>query len=158
MLQLNTPAPLFVLQGINQDNKEFTFNLAEHKGKNIVLYFYPKNDTPGCTTQSCNFANNMHEIANHNAIVVGVSLNNLASHVKFKQKYNLNFPLLFDNEAKVSTMYFSYGKKKFMGKEYMGIIRNTFLIDTNGVIKHIWQNVIVNNHLQEVLQELQNIS
>ena len=125
--------------------------------KNIILYFYPKDDTPGCTLESKDF-NRLNNILNkNNTIVFGVSKDSIKSHLKFKKKYKLKFDLLSDQSLRVIKKYGVWGKKKFLGKSYMGIIRTTFLIDKKRIIKKIWRNVRVKNHATEVLNEIKNV-
>ena len=125
--------------------------------KNIILYFYPKDDTPGCTLESKDF-NRLNNILNkNNTIVFGVSKDSIKSHLKFKKKYKLKFDLLSDQSLRVIKKYGVWGKKNFLGKSYMGIIRTTFLIDKKRIIKKIWRNVRVKNHATEVLNEIKNV-
>ena len=125
--------------------------------KNIILYFYPKDDTPGCTLESKDF-NRLNNILNkNNTIVFGVSKDSIRSHLKFKKKYKLKFDLLSDQSLRVIKKYGVWGKKNFLGKSYMGIIRTTFLIDKKRIIKKIWRNVRVKNHATEVLNEIKNV-
>ena len=128
--------------------------LSGFKGKNLVLYFYPKDDTPGCTKEACDFRDGISKIKKLNAEVVGVSPDLRESHQKFAQKYSLPFTLLVDKDNKISKEYGVYGEKSFMGKSYMGIIRSTFIINKQGIIKKIFYKVNVENHLDEVLNEL----
>jgi thioredoxin-dependent peroxiredoxin len=114
-------------------------HLADFHGQNIVLYFYPRDNTPGCTKEACSFRDIYAEYQSHNIAVLGVSTDNAQSHTKFTVKYQLPFPLLCDLDAKVSTAYGCYGLKKFMGKEFMGITRMTFAIDPDGRIKKVYQ-------------------
>jgi thioredoxin-dependent peroxiredoxin len=114
-------------------------HLADFHGQNIVLYFYPRDNTPGCTKEACSFRDIYSEYQSHNIAVLGVSTDNAQSHTKFTVKYQLPFPLLCDLDAKVSTAYGCYGLKKFMGKEFMGITRMTFAIDPDGRIKKVYQ-------------------
>ena len=125
--------------------------------KNIILYFYPKDDTPGCTLESKDF-NRLNNILNkNNTIVFGVSKDSIRSHLKFKKKYKLKFDLLSDQSLRVIKKYGVWGKKNFLGKSYMGIIRTTFLIDKKRIIKKIWRNVRVKKHATEVLNEIKNV-
>ena len=121
--------------GISLTNKDFV-------GKNLIIFFYPKDNTPGCTKEACNFKENWDLLQKNNIVVLGISKDNASSHQKFIEKFNLPFILLTDPEPfKVSSDYDSYGLKKFMGKEYMGMMRNTFLIDTEGNIEKIYLKV-----------------
>ena len=133
-LKVGDKAPEFNLK--DSFGKEVSLN--DFKGKRIILYFYPKDNTPGCTKEACNFKENWDIFQKNNIVILGISKDNSLSHQKFIEKFNLPFILLTDIEPfKVSSDYDSYGLKKFMGKEYMGMIRNTFLIDTDGNIEKI---------------------
>ncbi len=145
------PAPDFeMLDDTNTPRK-----LSDYRGKNVVLYFYPKDDTPGCTKEACNFRDDYSAYEQAGVVILGVSPDSVASHVKFKKKFQLQFPLLADDEHKVSDLYQVWGQKKFMGKEYEGVLRTTFLIDTDGNIKRVFENVRPAEHSVELLKELQ---
>lgn len=145
------PAPDFeMLDDTNTPRK-----LSDYRGKNVVLYFYPKDDTPGCTKEACNFRDDYSAYEQAGVVILGVSPDSVASHVKFKKKFQLQFPLLADDEHKVSDLYEVWGPKKFMGKEYVGVLRTTFLIDTEGNIKKVFENVRPAEHSVELLKELQ---
>ena len=138
VLKVGDKAPEFNLK----DSFEKDVSLKDFKGKRIILYFYPKDNTPGCTKEACNFRENWDLLRKNNIIVVGISKDNASSHKKFIDKFDLPFILLTDSEPyTVSSSYDSYGLKKFMGKEYMGMMRNTFLIDTDGNIEKIYLKV-----------------
>lgn len=122
------------------------------KGKNIVVYFYPKDDTPGCTTEAQGFRDFLNEFEKANTIILGISKDSLNSHCKFKEKYSLNFQLLSDEDGKVCDAYGVWQEKSMMGKKYMGIVRSTFLIDSTGKLAKIWRNVSVTGHVEEVLK------
>jgi len=141
------PAPEFELL----DDTNALRKLSDFRGKNIVLYFYPKDDTPGCTKEACNFRDNYSAYEEADIEILGVSADDVESHVKFKEKYNLPFPLLADDEHKISDLYGVWGPKKFMGREYEGILRTTFLIDGNGNILKVFENVRPAEHSVEVL-------
>ena len=137
-LKVGDQAPEFTLK----DSFEKDVSLKDFKGKKIIIYFYPKDNTPGCTKEACNFKENWDLLKDNNFVVLGISKDNAASHQKFIQKFDLPFVLLTDPEPhKVSSDYDSYGLKKFMGKEYMGMMRNTFLIDTDGKVEKIYLKV-----------------
>ena len=125
--------------------------LKDLRGKNVVLYFYPKDDTPGCTKEACAFRDSFSKFKKRGIEVLGVSLDSEKSHQKFAQKFRLPFRLLADTEKKVSESYGTYGKKKFMGREYMGNHRMTFLIDEKGKIKKVFEKVKPDEHAEEVL-------
>ena len=134
-----------------------TFQLSDYLGKNIILYFYPKDNTKGCSIEANDFNNSIKFINKNNAIVVGVSKDTIESHKKFKEKNNLKFELLSDEKTIVLKKYKAWGLKKFLGKEYYGIIRTTVLINEKGKIHKTWNNVRVKNHIQNVINELSNI-
>ena len=137
------------------DKKKFI--LKNTLGKYVVLYFYPKDDTPGCTIETNDFNKLLSKFKKLNCEIIGISKDSIKSHDKFKEKYKIKFELLADENLKVLKKYKVWGKKKFMGKEFMGIIRSTFLIDKKGKIIKIWNNVKVKDHAKEVLETLQNI-
>ena len=128
--------------------------LFDFKGKKVVLYFYPKDDTSGCTKQACDFRDNIEDIKKLNAVILGVSPDNEGSHKKFTDKYGLNFTLLCDTDISVSKKYGVYGEKELMGRKYMGIIRSTFIIDEEGNIKRASYKVNPEKSISEVLGAL----
>ncbi|NJC94830.1 MAG: thioredoxin-dependent thiol peroxidase [Anaerolineales bacterium] len=128
--------------------------LSDYRGKNIVLYFYPKDDTPGCTKEACNFRDDYSAYENAGVVVLGVSPDSVNSHAKFKEKYQLPFPLLADDGHKVCDQYQVWGPKKSMGRSYEGVLRTTFLIDGNGLVKRVFENVRPAEHSAELLSEL----
>ena len=134
------------------------YNLKDSLGKFVILYFYPKDDTPGCTIETNDFNKLLTKFKKLECEVYGVSKDNLKSHDKFRDKYKIKFDLLADEELKVLKKYKVWGKKKFMGREFMGILRTTFLIDKKGKIIKIWDNVKVKDHAKEVLDTLRDIS
>ena len=134
-----------------------TVSISAYKGQNIVLFFYPKDDTPGCTIESKDFSKLNNLISKNNSIVLGISKDSIESHLKFKKKYKLKFNLLSDQRLSVIKKYGVWGKKSFLGVKYMGIVRTTFLINLKGKIHKIWSNVRVKDHAKEVLEELKNI-
>ena len=133
------------------------FSLKENQGKYIVLYFYPKDDTPGCTIETNDFNKLLSKFKKLDCEIYGISKDSLKSHDKFKDKYKIKFDLLADEEKEVLKKYKVWEKKKFMGREFMGIIRTTYLIDKKGRILKVWDNVKVKDHAKEVLETLQNI-
>jgi len=137
--------------GIDQDGK--TISLKDYKGKKVVLYFYPKDDTPGCTAESCNLRDNYSVLKKKGYEVLGVSADSVKSHKKFEQKFKLPFPLLADTDRKIIDAYSVWGKKKFWGKEFMGIVRTTFLIDEKGKIEKVIKEVDTAGHTEQVLEE-----
>ncbi|MDC0216040.1 peroxiredoxin [Candidatus Pelagibacter sp.] len=146
-------APNFTLEGTN--NK--TITLKSIKSKYIVLYFYPKDDTPGCTIETNDFNKLLLKFKKLNCEVYGISKDSIKSHKKFKTKYKIKFDLLSDEEKKMIKLYKVWRKKKFMGKEFMGVVRTTFLLNQNRDIIKTWKNVKVKDHAQEVLSFLKFI-
>jgi peroxiredoxin Q/BCP len=134
------------------------YNLKDSIGKFVVLYFYPKDDTPGCTIETNDFNKLLSKFKKLECEVYGISKDSLKSHDKFRHKYKIKFNLLADEELKVLKKYKVWGKKKFMGREFMGIIRTTFLIDKHGKIIKIWENVKVKDHAKKVLETLKEIT
>jgi thioredoxin-dependent peroxiredoxin len=128
--------------------------LSQFRGKPVVLYFYPKDDTPGCTTQACGIRDSYDDFEERGAVVLGVSPDEESSHVKFKQKYGLPFTLLADPEHTVSELYGVWGERKYMGRTYMGVERSTFLIDPDGRISSVMRKVKPDTHVERVLQAL----
>ena len=133
-----------------------TFQLSDYLGKKVILYFYPKDNTKGCSIEANDFNNSINIFNKNNAIVVGVSKDTIESHQKFKEKNKLKFELLSDEKTIVLKKYNAWGLKKFLGKEYYGIIRTTVLINEKGKILKTWSNVRVKNHVQNVINELSN--
>ena len=152
-LKTNNKAPNFKLPSTDGN----TLELSKVKKKNIILYFYPKDDTPGCTIESKDFSKLNSLINKNKTIVFGISKDNIESHLKFKKKYKLKFDLLSDEKKVVIKKYGVWGKKSFLGKKFMGIVRTTFLINSKGKIHKIWSNVRVKDHAKEVLLELKKI-
>lgn len=140
-------APAFT--GADQNGK--TVSLNDFKGKKVILYFYPKDDTPGCTAQACNLRDNHNDLLQKGFEVIGISTDSVKSHKKFEDKYSLPFPLIADEEKKIVDQYGVWGQKKMMGKSYMGTNRTTFLIDENGTIKKIITKPDTKNQTQQVL-------
>jgi peroxiredoxin Q/BCP len=150
MLQEGTIAPDFTLTA--DGDKEVT--LSDYRGQRVVLYFYPKDHTSGCTTEACNFRDDYSQIIAAGAVVLGVSPDSVKSHDGFKLKYELPFALLSDPEHRVAEMYGAWGEKKMYGRTYMGILRSTFVIDEEGKIVKVFPKVKPKNHSQEVLAAL----
>ena len=144
------PAPDFELL----DDTNAPRKLSDFRGRNVILYFYPKDDTPGCTKEACNFRDDYSVYEKAGVAVLGVSPDSVESHVKFKTKFQLPFPLLADEEHEVCDLYQVWAPKKFMGKEYEGVMRTTFLIDTQGNIARVFENVRPSEHSAEVLSAL----
>jgi thioredoxin-dependent peroxiredoxin len=149
-LKVGDNAPIF--EGVDQDNKHISLN--DFNGKKVAIYFYPKDSTPGCTAQACSLRDQYSELVSRGVQVIGVSADSVASHQKFTEKQNLPFPLIADTERKVIEQFGVWGPKKFMGKNYDGIHRMTFLIDENGKIEQIWEKVNTKEHAKEILDFL----
>jgi peroxiredoxin Q/BCP len=144
------PAPDFTLS----DETGTPRRLSDYRGQGVVLYFYPKDNTPGCTAEACNFRDDYSAYELAGVTILGVSPDEPKSHTKFKQKFGLPFPLLADEEHAVCELYGVWGEKKFMGREYMGVLRTTFLIDPEGVIRRVFEDVKPARHSVEVLAAL----
>ena len=146
-LKLGDTAP--EINSVDQNGD--TITLEQFKGKKVILYFYPKDMTPGCTAQSCNLRDNYQSLLDNGYVVLGCSADSPSRHVKFIEKYELPFPLISDEDKKVVEDYGVWGLKKFMGKEYMGINRTTFIIDENGIIEDIIEKVKTKDHINQIL-------
>ncbi len=153
ILQVGQAAPEFTLP--DQDGKEHS--LKEYRGAWVLLYFYPKDDTPGCTKEACTLRDDFPDFGTFKARVIGVSVDSVASHKKFAEKYSLPFTLLSDEKKEVVGQYGVWGKKQFMGREYMGTMRTSFLINPEGMIFKIYENVKPETHAAEVLQDLRQV-
>ena len=149
-ISANQPAPEFELSDENGQMRK----LSDFRGQPVVLYFYPKDDTPGCTTEACNFRDDYHVYEENGVVILGVSPDNAKSHTKFKNKFHLPFTLLADEDHKVCEAYGVWGPKKFMGREYEGVLRTTFLIGPDGNILKVFENVKPDGHSKEVLEVL----
>jgi len=147
------PAPDFTLPAVGSDDvvKNGQVHLRELQGRPVVLYFYPRDDTPGCTKEACSFRDANHLMQKRGIVVLGVSADTVASHKKFAGKYGLQFPLLADTDTNVSQLYGVWKEKNYAGKTYMGVNRETFLIDQNGIVRKIWHKVNPEGHAEEVL-------
>ena len=143
-------APVF--SGVDQNGQPISLN--DYKGKKVVLYFYPKDDTPGCTKEACSFRDNYEDLLSKGFQVIGISCDSEKAHKKFIEKYNLPFPLISDVDKTIVEQYGVWGKKKFMGKEYMGIFRTTFVINETGLLSKIITKVDVENSTQQLLKEM----
>jgi peroxiredoxin Q/BCP len=147
-------APIFTLPDQNGD----MVNIADFKGKNVVLYFYPKDMTPGCTTEACDFRDQYSEFSTFDTVVLGISPDPAARHQKFIEKYQLPFALLADEEQATVELYGVWKLKKNFGKEYMGIERSTFLINKEGIVAKEWRKVRVKGHVEETLQAVKELN
>ena len=150
MLEPGDRAPAFDLEG--DDGKRHT--LKEFAGKTLILYFYPRDNTPGCTVEACAFRDRRDEVAAKGAVVVGISPDGVESHAAFRDKFSLNFPLLADPDHAVAEAYGAWGEKNMYGKKSMGIRRSTFLVDAEGVLRKVWKKVDVQQHDRQVLEAL----
>ena len=150
MTLLNEKAPEFTLENENGEQ----VSLSDFKGKNVVLYFYPKDMTPGCTTEACDFRDAYEDFSSLNAVILGVSMDDASKHTKFIAKHGLPFSLLVDADHEVAEKYGVWVLKKMYGREYMGIERSTFLINEEGIVVAEWRKVKVKNHIGQVLSHL----
>lgn len=150
MIKVGDRAPDFKLNSVGRA----PVRLSEYKGKKIVLYFYPKDDTPGCTKEACSFQENLAHIKKKGTIILGVSADSIDSHAKFAEKFNLAFPLLSDETKEVCKNYRVWKEKSMYGRKYMGIERTTFVIDEKGIIQNIFSKVKVDGHTKEVMAAL----
>ncbi|QBD82674.1 thioredoxin-dependent thiol peroxidase [Ktedonosporobacter rubrisoli] len=152
-VQAQQPAPDFTLPAVGDGDvvKNGQVHLADLKGRSVVLYFYPKDDTPGCTKEACSFRDANHLMQQKGIVVLGISTDGVESHKKFAEKYGLPFTLLSDTDTTVSQLYGVYGEKNLYGRKFMGVSRATFLIDQEGVVRKIWPRVKPDAHAQEVL-------
>jgi len=147
-------APSFTLP----DQTGTMHTLAEYKGKWVIVYFYPKDDTPGCTKEACNFRDSAKDFTDAGVVILGVSKDSVASHKKFAEKYHLNFPLLSDESKEVIKAYGAWGVKKFMGREFEGVKRTTTLIGPDGMIKKVYEAVNPITHANQMLQDIQTLT
>lgn len=152
-LEIGDIAPNFRLQ--NQDGIEVS--LKDFSGNVVVLYFYPKDKTPGCTHEACDFRDNMKTLASFGATIIGVSPDSIKSHKSFIERDSLNFTLLSDPNKEVLEAYNAWGLKKLYGKEYYGVLRTTYIIGPSGKVEYIWKNVKVKGHAQEVMDKLKEL-
>ncbi len=156
-IEVGKAAPTFTLPSAQGTAEAKNVSLTDFKGKNVVLYFYPKDDTPGCTIEAQDFSSNLKKFEKLDTVILGISKDSIKSHCKFIEKYSLNFALLADEEQKTCKDYDVIKEKSMMGKKYMGIERSTFLINKIGKIAKIWREVKVNGHVDEVLEAVEQI-
>lgn len=149
MLNIGEKAPL--ISGLDQENN--TVTLEQFLGNKVVLYFYPKDSTPGCTAEACNLRDNYELLIKQGYKVIGVSPDSVKSHEKFAAKFELPFPLIADVDKKIVTDYQVWGEKKFMGRTYMGVFRTTFIIDEKGIIEEIIEKVDTKNHTEQIINK-----
>jgi len=154
VLEPGTKAPSFTLQ----TDEGATVSLRDYRGRKVVLYFYPKDDTPGCTTQACEFRDQWADVRAAGAVVLGVSPDGVASHQQFKAKFKLPFALLVDPDHAVADAYGAWGDKSMYGRTYQGVLRSTVLINTEGLVARVFRNVKPKGHAAEVLAALGTIS
>lgn len=140
----------------DQNNK--IHKLADYKGQWVVVYFYPRDDTPGCTKEACGFRDKSKPFQDQNIIILGISKDSVVSHKKFAVKYNLTFPLLSDESKKIIKVYGAWGQKKFLGKTFEGILRKTFLIDPTGQLRKTYEKVDVLSHADTILKDIKALS
>ncbi len=143
-------APIF--KGLNQNNK--LISLSDFSGQKVILYFYPKDNTPGCTAESCNLNDNYDELTKKGFVIIGVSPDDISSHQKFIAKHNLQFNLIADTEKEILQQFDAWGLKKMYGREYMGVLRKTFVINEAGTILKIFEKVKTKDHTNQILSEL----
>ncbi len=149
-LPIGMQAPEFNLPDHNGKNH----NITQYRGSWVVVYFYPKDDTPGCTKEACSFRDHFEVLKAQGIVVLGISKDTQASHKKFTEKYNLNFTLLSDTEGEVIKKYEAWGEKKMMGKTYEGILRITYILDPQGIIRKVYEQVKPDDHAQEILTDI----
>ncbi len=153
-LQAGDPAPSF--EALDETGRPWA--LQDLSGQHVVLYFYPRDDTPGCTKEACSFRDNMGAIKDAGAVVLGISADPADSHQDFREKHDLNFPLLVDEDAEISKRYGVWVEKQMFGNEFMGIQRATFLIGPDGTLAHVWPKVKPEDHAEEVLEVLEEVA
>ena len=149
-LKINTPAPDFTVK----NDKDELISLSQYRGKWVVLYFYPKDNTSGCTKEACDFNENLEQFNNIEAVIIGVSPDSVKSHQNFKKKYDLRFELLSDTEKEVCNKYDVMGEKSMYGKKYLGVIRTTYIIDPEGTIRWVDPKVSVDGHANKIIEQL----
>ena len=154
MIEINEKAEDFTLDGIDEEGNEKEFSLSDFEGKNVVLFFYPMDNTPGCTIEASDFSNIFHPL-NKDVVVIGISRDDIDSHKKFQDNYDLEFILLSDPESKVHE---EYGVIEATDLEHKKMIRSTFLIDKSGIVRNIWKEVDVNGHAEEVMKALKELA
>lgn len=150
LIEPGKKAPAFTLK--DQNGK--SHRLSDYEGKHVILYFYPKDDTPGCTKEACDFRDNLPKFKTGKAVVLGVSVLDEASKARFAEKYELNFPLLADEDHEVADKYGAWQKRSLYGREFMGVARTTYLIGPDGKVEHRWDKVKVDGHAEDVLAAL----
>jgi len=159
IIEEQQPAPDFTLPAIGSDAvvKDGQVQLSALRNHVVVLYFYPRDDTPGCTAEACSFRDANHEMQKRGIVILGVSADSIESHQKFAGKYGLPYPLLADTDTTVSQLYGVWKEKEYSGKKFMGINRETFLIDKDGIVRKVWPKVKAAEHAQEVLETIESL-
>ena len=152
ILKIGDIAPDFKL--LDQNGIERTLSEYTSSGKKVLIYFYPKDDTPGCTTEACNFRDGNSELEKMGLVILGVSKDNVKSHKKFAEKYSLNFPILSDESTDMIKSYNAWAPKKFMGREFLGVLRKSILINTEGKIEKIYEQVKPSEHTQQIVNDI----
>lgn len=152
-IEIGSKAPDFT--GEIEGGEKLSIN--DYLGKWVILYFYPKDNTSGCTKEACSFRDNMEALTEQNVVVIGVSPDSVKSHNNFKEKFNLNFNLVSDTDKTICNLYESIGEKSMYGKKYLGVIRSTFIIDDKGTIRHIFRNVKVDGHIPAVIEKIKSL-
>jgi thioredoxin-dependent peroxiredoxin len=153
-LKVGDKAPDF--SGINQDGRRIS--LSDFSGKKLIFYFYPKDNTPGCTAEACNLNDNYNSWLGRGFEVVGVSPDSVESHRKFREKFGLKFDLIADTDKKIIQAYNTWGEKSMYGKKYMGVLRTTFLIDEKGIIQEVFEKVETKDHTKQILNKFKNLT
>ena len=152
ILKIGDIAPDFKL--LDQNSIERTLSAYTSAGKKVLIYFYPKDDTPGCTTEACNFRDSNNELEKMGLVILGVSKDNIKSHKKFAEKYSLNFPILSDETTEMIKSYNAWVPKKFMGREFLGVLRKSILINADGKIEKIYEQVKPSEHTQQIVNDI----
>ncbi|NPB05493.1 MAG: thioredoxin-dependent thiol peroxidase [Aquificae bacterium] len=152
-LEEGSEVPNFCLRGLDPQGNEVEVCFDQFRNQKVIVYFYPKDNTPGCTTEACDFRDNLNRFKDRGITVIGISPDGVESHKRFREKYGLNFYLLSDPEKEVARLFGAYGPKKRYGKTVEGIIRSTFYVE-NGVVKKAWRNVRAKGHVERILKEL----
>jgi peroxiredoxin Q/BCP len=150
LLKIGAVAP--EIDAVDQDGNKVS--LANYKGKKVIVYFYPKDDTPGCTAEACSLRDGYESLTSKGFVVIGVSADSVQSHKKFISKYNLPFILISDTEKKVLNAWGAWGEKKMYGKSYEGVLRTTYVVSENGIIEYVFEKVDTKNHAQQILEAL----
>lgn len=157
MIEIGSIAPDFEAPALDGDGNEVTVKLSDHKGQKVVLYFYPKDNTPGCTQQACDFRDSLADIRKTGAVILGVSKDSMKSHLKFRKDHSLPFTLVSDEKTNICESYGVWVEKSMYGKKYFGIERSTFIIDQEGILREIWRGVSPQEHHKKTLEALQKL-